>query len=87
MGDSADVAVVGAGPAGLATAIAAARAGLATVVCERAAAPPDKACGEGLMPAGVRVLEALGARALVDPEACAPIDGICYVQVGGGDRF
>ncbi len=83
MGDRTDVAVVGAGPAGLATAIAAARAGLATVVCDRAGAPPDKACGEGLMPAGVRVLEALGVRALLDPEACAPIDGICYVQEDG----
>ena len=83
MGDRTDVAVVGAGPGGLATAIAAARAGLATVVCERAGAPPDKACGEGLMPAGVRVLEALGARDLIAPEECAPIDGICYVQEDG----
>ncbi len=83
MGASADVAVVGAGPAGLATAIAAAAAGLAVVVCERAGAPPDKACGEGLLPAGVRALVALGARELIDPAACAPIDGICYVQEDG----
>ncbi len=78
-----DVAVVGAGPAGLATAIAAAEAGLAVVVCERASAPPDKACGEGLMPAGVRALAALGARELVAPEECAPIEGICYVAQDG----
>ncbi|TAM48726.1 MAG: NAD(P)/FAD-dependent oxidoreductase [Acidobacteria bacterium] len=84
MGDRTDVVVVGAGPAGLATAIAAATAGLATVVCERATAPPDKACGEGLMPAGLRALAALGARDLIAAEECAPIDGICYVQEDGG---
>ncbi|MBZ5589308.1 MAG: NAD(P)/FAD-dependent oxidoreductase [Acidobacteriia bacterium] len=78
-----DVAVAGAGPAGLATAIFAARAGLATVVCERNAGPPDKACGEGLMPAGVRVLDALGARAYIGAADCAPVEGIRYVQEDG----
>lgn len=42
-----DLAVVGGGPAGLATALAAARLGLETVVMERRQAPIDKACGEG----------------------------------------
>ncbi len=83
MRSSFDVAVAGAGPAGLATAIFAARAGLATVVCERSAGPPDKACGEGLMPSGVRVLEALGARAYLDAVDCAPFEGIRYVQEDG----
>ena len=83
MRDSFDVAVAGAGPAGLATAIFAARAGLATVVCERNAGPPDKACGEGLMPAGVRVLDAMGARNHIDAADCAPFEGIRYVQEDG----
>ncbi len=81
--DPVDVAVVGAGPAGLAAATFAARAGLRTVVCERRAAPPDKACGEGLMPAGLRVLTALGTRELLGPEDCSPLEGIRYVEEDG----
>ena len=79
-----DVAVVGAGPAGLATATFAARAGLRAVVCERSAGPPDKACGEGLMPAGLKVLTTLGARDLLGPEDCSSIEGIRYVEEDGG---
>ena len=55
---AADLVVVGGGPAGLATAIAARRHGLTVTVLERRRPPLDKACGEGLLPAG-----RLGARA------------------------
>jgi len=78
-----DVAIVGGGPAGLAVAILTARRGLNTVVLERSTVPADKACGEGLMPSGLEVLERLGARALLDGNECSPFVGIRYVQEDG----
>ena len=51
-----DVVVIGGGPVGLATAIAARGHGLSVRVIDRQRPPIDKACGEGLMPAGVRAL-------------------------------
>ncbi|MFQ5349922.1 MAG: NAD(P)/FAD-dependent oxidoreductase [Thermoanaerobaculia bacterium] len=61
-GTEADLLIVGGGPAGLATAIAARLGGLTATVLDRARPPIDKPCGEGLMPAGVERLEALGVR-------------------------
>ncbi|MCX4529811.1 MULTISPECIES: NAD(P)/FAD-dependent oxidoreductase [unclassified Streptomyces] len=55
-----DLLIVGGGPAGLATAIHGALAGLEAVVLEPRPTPIDKACGEGLMPGGVRRLAELG---------------------------
>src|SRR5215218_5199088 len=78
-----DVAVAGGGPAGLAAAICAAQRGLSTVVLERAFAPPDKACGEGLMPGGLAALERMGALRHLDLRESAPYVGIRYVQEDG----
>ena len=56
----ADVLIVGAGPAGLASAIAAARQGLHVEVIDAMKPPIDKACGEGLMPDSLEALAAIG---------------------------
>src|ERR1700675_1681894 len=57
---SAELVVVGAGPAGSAAATWAARAGRDVLVIDSAAFPRDKACGDGLTPRAVTELELLG---------------------------
>jgi flavin-dependent dehydrogenase len=53
------VAVVGGGPVGLYAACAAALAGLDVTVVEKRSGVPDKACGEGLMPAALAALQGI----------------------------
>jgi flavin-dependent dehydrogenase len=72
-----DVVVVGGGPAGLAAAIATRRKGLRVVVAERAQAPIDKVCGEGLMPDGVAALARLGVTIPLDRSV--PFRGIRFI--------
>jgi flavin-dependent dehydrogenase len=78
-----DVVVVGGGPAGLALAIAAATRGLDVTVLERGVAPLDKACGEGLLPAGRRALEALGVVPLLPAAEVAVLRRIHWVEADG----
>jgi flavin-dependent dehydrogenase len=78
-----DVAVVGGGPAGLAVAIEAARRGLSTVLFEKHPELPDKACGEGVMPAGVAALESLGVLGRLAPGDFARLEGVRYVEEDG----
>jgi geranylgeranyl reductase family protein len=56
----ADVIVVGAGPAGSATACYLARAGIDVLVLEKATFPREKVCGDGLTPRGVKALVSMG---------------------------
>ena len=55
-----DVIVVGAGPAGAATAILLCERGLDVLVLDRAAFPRPKLCGEYLSPESARILDRLG---------------------------
>lgn len=57
--ESVDIAVIGAGPAGAATAIRAARSGARVVVFEKGAHGRDKVCGDGLTPRAVGALDEL----------------------------
>jgi len=60
--ERADVAVIGAGPAGSAAALVLARAGARVALVDKTAFPRDKACGDLVGPRGVQALEDLGVR-------------------------
>ena len=60
MAKHADVLVIGAGPAGIATAIAASLKGLRASVLDYRKPPIQKSCGEGLLPTAVTSLQRLG---------------------------
>lgn len=62
MMQSSDVFIIGGGPAGLATAIAARQRGLSVIVADGNKPPIDKPCGEGLMPDSVAALQELGVK-------------------------
>lgn len=57
---TADVVVVGAGPAGAAAAACLARAGRSVLLADKAGFPRDKCCGDGLTTLALRELDTLG---------------------------
>lgn len=61
--ESADVVVVGGGPAGSATATHLARAGARVIMLEKSAYPREKVCGDGLTPRAMAELTRLGIAA------------------------
>ncbi|MEE2778534.1 MAG: NAD(P)/FAD-dependent oxidoreductase [Acidobacteriota bacterium] len=75
---SVEVLVLGGGPAGLASAIAAVGEGFQVEVLERFHSPIDKPCGEGIMPAGLDALEGLGVA--VQNLAGKDLRGIRYID-------
>ncbi len=81
----AQVIVVGAGPVGSVLAMLLGRAGVRTLVLEKTSFPRDKACGEGLMPGGVAVLEQLGID--LGREGFPALTGISYRTLEGGSLF
>jgi flavin-dependent dehydrogenase len=74
-----DVLIAGGGIAGAALAIMLGRAGLTVELFERGHFPREKACGEGLMPAGVGVLTRLG---IAEAVGGAPFYGVRYYADG-----
>src|SRR6266496_297564 len=66
-----DVAIVGAGPGGSATAHFLAQRGLDVLLLDRSEFPRDKTCGDGLTPRALRVLDQMGILADVSEHGCA----------------
>jgi geranylgeranyl reductase family protein len=82
-----DAVVVGAGPAGSATALLLARAGAEVLLLDRAPFPRDKPCSEYLSPESTRVLERLGPSVLSAVAAASParLTGMRVVAPSGAD--
>ena len=72
----ADVVVVGGGPAGIASAIAASLKGFRVTVVDSRTPPIDKPCGEGLLPEAVVSLRRLGIE--LDSSLAFPFYGISF---------
>ena len=81
--NTADVIVVGAGPAGATTAYYLSRAGLDVLLLEKASFPRDKVCGDGLTPRAVRQLVRMG----IDTSAPGWIKNKGLRIIGGGMRL
>lgn len=82
----AQVAVIGAGPAGAAAAVVLAESGMDTILLDRAHFPRDKVCGDGLLPDAFRPLARLGT--LGDLEAVAhAARGIRFRAPSGVEGF
>ena len=82
--DSADVIVVGAGPAGSSTAFHLAQAGLDVLVLEKSHFPREKVCGDGLTPRAVKQLVGMGIP-LNAEDGWFPNKGLRII--GGGARL
>ncbi|HEV2445382.1 MAG TPA: FAD-dependent monooxygenase [Candidatus Sulfopaludibacter sp.] len=77
---TADVLVIGGGPAGLAAAIAARQRGFDVTLMDHSVPPIDKACGEGIMPDGIAAARLLGLE--LKSGAGYPFRGIRFCHGG-----
>ena len=78
-----EVVVVGAGPAGSATAILMAERGWPVLLLDKAEFPRPKICGEYLSPEGARLLDRLGVLKDVDAAGAQPLRGMRIVAPDG----
>jgi flavin-dependent dehydrogenase len=74
-----DALVVGAGPAGSATAAHLARAGFRVMLVDRAAFPRDKACSEYMSPEAVRLLDRLGVVPALEAAGAVALEGTAVI--------
>jgi len=80
---SRDVVVVGAGPAGCATAAFLAQRGHDVLLVDAARFPRDKVCGEGISPEAWRLLDAMGAGERIRALSPRPLLGMRLVSPDG----
>ena len=78
-----DVAIVGAGPAGTATALFLSGRGLQVLLLDRAVFPRDKVCGEAISPGALPFLEAFGLMPELQKAGAFPYRGALLVTPDG----
>jgi geranylgeranyl reductase family protein len=84
LADSADVIVVGGGPAGSAVAYYLASAGVDVMVLEKTSYPREKVCGDGLTPRAVKALTGMGVP-IAEDDGWLRNKGLRII--GGGGRI
>jgi menaquinone-9 beta-reductase len=82
-GKGVDALVVGAGPAGSATAFLLSRMGYRVAAVDRAAFPRDKPCSEYMSPEVVRLLEHLGVLHTLEAAGAVPLHGTAVTAPRG----
>ncbi len=80
---TAQVIVVGAGPAGSAAAASLSAQGVDTLLLDRAAFPREKTCGDGLTPPSVAVLQELGLLPKLEAAGALRTTGVRIFAPGG----
>lgn len=78
-----EVVIVGAGPAGSASAILLAERGRSVMLLDKASFPRAKICGEYLSPEAARILDRLGVLKDVDAAGAQPLHGMRIVAPDG----
>src|SRR3954451_14057622 len=81
--NSAEVIVVGAGPAGSSLGAALARRGRNVLLLDRSHFPREKPCGEFVNPAGAAILQELGTLDLLPSSAWRPLRGLLLRDAEG----
>jgi len=81
-----DVIIIGAGPAGCASALFLYQKGLRVLVLDRAAFPRDKVCGEFISPAADDILEEIGVLEAIQQSNPMRLQGVASITLRSPDE-
>ncbi|MDP6180809.1 MAG: FAD-dependent monooxygenase, partial [Desulfatiglandales bacterium] len=82
-----DVIIIGAGPAGTATALLLKKKGYQTILLEQAKFPRDKVCGEFISPAADSILKELGVLASIEAQSPLRLKGVFLSSYEESEMF
>lgn len=82
-----DVIIIGAGPAGTATALFLRKMGYQVVLLDQAKFPRDKVCGEFISPAADAILDELGILPSIEAQSPLRLDGVYISAYGNSELY